>query len=466
MSSESMYENTLVPEATPAEVQTSAAAHDERHSGWRRVILAGLIMLVIAGGFTGYLLTSRPNTHKPVTVHVIDLNASKLYCSHAPVWSPDGRYLAVIALDVRCGEQNSSTTPDQFIAIFDTTTGKLAHLIRVKDMMDQLKVRGQISAISWSPDGKMLAVFGPTLPTSTIGVNQQALILYPTTDTGAAPRLISASTRSDPTRIPVWNVRQMAAGPVIGGKLPPALTYRWTGDGHIVTGQPLSAGVGGLTGRSASGSDLTFWQAGKFLPAAVQHGRYDISSSHEPTAVFFASSRVLWSRDGQYVVYGVGLGGPVAYLVPKDRAVTCQGTVLSQIVPCPSIAIPPLPLADEASVKVLKAVERGEILTSSDGGTTVMNWPEVPIVWSPNGKYLMTILPGDEERDRVNKTVVTIFDTITGNPVRQFQRESGTDGAVCGYAVRLAWSPTGTQIAMSQCSSDSIILWDTHNTLA
>lgn len=449
----------------------SAPADGQQRNGWRLAVLIGLVALVIAGSVTGYLVLSRSkqpaSAQKPTAVHAIDLSASKLYCPQMPVWSPNGRQVAIVAKDVRCIEQNSTTAAEQSIAIFDVTTGKPQRIIGVKDALEQHKLSGEVNTIAWSPDGKTLAMFGPVSSASVNGANQPALILYPTTtDQQATSRVIIAPPQPNPDGTQVWNLHTMSAGPVIDAALAPALTYHWTADGHIASGQPFSSEADASTGRSANGDSVTFWQAGRLDALSAIDGQY--TNQHytttgvvKPTGVFFSASPVLWSPNGQYVVAGVGIGGPVAYSTPPTSTLTCPGPDLSQVTPCPPNA---LPQPDPTFAAVVTATLKGEPFTYTDQNgnpATTSSWPEVSVAWSPNGKYLLTILPGNEERDGAKNVTATVFDTTTGSPAKQFQQNIPPGKAAC-YGGVPVWSPDGARIAIFQCSSDSIILWDAH----
>lgn len=444
-----------------------------RRGKWRLPVLIGLIIVVVAGSATSYLLIARSgfstnNQKKPAPVHAIDLSASKLYCPQTPVWSPDGRQIAIIASDVRCIEQNNTTPPDQFIGVFDATTGKPERIIAFKDALAPFKLDGMLTAIAWSPDSKSLALFGPVLPTPTVGVNLPALVLYPVTGQQAAPRVIIATeSSSDLTKPQVWNVGASTVGPVIDGLLAPALTYRWTSDGHITASQPFPHDEAGATGRNASDGAITFWQTGYLEAMSILDGHYTnthytngVTGPVAPTSVFFSASPVLWSPDGRYVVSGVSMGGPVVFSKPPTSALTCPSPdqYASQSIPCPPHA---LPQPDPAFAAVATATLKGESFTftgQSGSPVTTSNWPEVPVAWSPNGKYLLTILPGDEERDKVDQTTVTVFDTATSKAIKQYQQKIPAAGSSCS-SVYPAWSPNGARIALARCSTDSIILW-------
>lgn len=71
-----------------------------RRGKWRLPVLIGLIIVVVVGSATGYLLIARLGSQaggqkKPAPVHAIDLSASKLYCPQTPAWSPNGARIAL-----------------------------------------------------------------------------------------------------------------------------------------------------------------------------------------------------------------------------------------------------------------------------------------------------------------------------------------------------------------------------------
>ncbi|HET9981666.1 MAG TPA: WD40 repeat domain-containing protein, partial [Ktedonobacterales bacterium] len=180
-----------------------------------------------------------------------------------------------------------------------------------------------------------------------------------------------------------------------------------------------------------------------------------------PTGVFFSASPVLWSPDGRYVVSGVSMGGPVIFSKPPTATLTCPSPdqYQSEIIPCPPNA---LPQPDPAFAAVASATLKGESFTftgQNGSPVTTSDWPEVPVAWSPNGKYLLTILPGDEEHDKVDQTTVSVFDTASGKAIKQYQQKIPASGASCS-SVYPAWSPNGARIALAHCSTDSIILWN------
>lgn len=419
---------------------------------WRLAIVIVLIVLVlVGGGSAGYLLLSRP--HKaakngnviPSTLS-IDLSDSNLYCPQDSVWSPDGRQLAVLVADLTCQEAAYQSSPTGAkVAIFDTISGKLIQILTIADVLSAHHLTGQFGAMSWTPDGQSLAVFVQDAYSSATMTNNEALILYPTTTTSShTPRLISALqpplTQQMTTQDLVWNLHTSSGGPVIPPELPAALTYRWTADGHIAADQPLPSDVSTPTGRIAASGAFSLWQNGQIVPEALNQGHF-YPAHQKPAAEFFVSTPVLWSPDGQYVVFGLSLGGPVA--VTQSASVEARA----------------LPMPDQAFSEIVQAVDQGEILTEPDG-TAIPDWTSVPVQWSPKGKLLLTILPGNEHHQGSANTTMTVYSTASGQAIKQYRQADNRDSS-CGPGFLPGWSPTGRQIALAQCGTDTITIWNT-----
>lgn len=449
------------PMTPPVDTGTSRLARGRRCAGVRHILLLTLIVLAIGGAVAGYLLLTRPPSQarqqqrKPGAIATIDLSASKLFCARIFAWSPDGRQIGVIGYDIRCRQPNSSGTPEQFLGVFDVATGKPSRILELKDVLAQTQLTGEVSAISWSKDGKTVLLFGTRSPLSRDDITREALILYAPADQRAAPRVIFGPPVNiyRDSQAQVWDLSTPAAGPVIAPGLAPALSYRWTADGRIVADQPFPAAATATTRGTSRDGSFTFWQPGILSPASVQDGRLTANYSR-PTAVFFSSQAPVWSPDGRYVTFGLYIGGPVAYSTPSMAALPCSGPFSPVSIVCP---IHPLPAPDRAFTTVVRAVQQGETVSSPDGSVRT-SWHDVSLSWRADGKYLTTILPGDEEYAGKATTTVTFFDTTTGSPIKQVNvagRIAGADRG-SGPAVPVLWSPTGTEIALLQPSADAI----------
>ena len=427
---------------------------------WRRIVLLGAVVVVLLGGALGYLVVFRP--HQPVRPAktsaaplTLDLETANLYCPQAFAWSHDGREMAVLGADITCREQAYEGSPQGLkVGVLDTRTGALTQTLNISAPLEQQGlVTTIVSAIAWAPDDSALTVFTADAYSAATQTDNEALIVYPLKTTGRAPQVLFAPQPQNVQPI-VWNLHTMKAGPTIDANLPPALTYRWTADGHIVADQSLPTATATPTGRITSNNSFSVWQDGQIVPEKVNHSHLT-PAGQPPEAEFFMSSPVLWSPDQQFVTFGLRLGGPVSVTRAASNAPVCVSP--GQPRDCLQ---PLLPRPDAAFDAVLKTAEQGETLTEFNG-TSIQNWPSVPVQWSPNGKYLLTLLPGDEQREHFTTTTATVFDVATGKQVKHYQLKNSQATASCGMSAPLAWSPAGGQIALAQCTPDTITILST-----
>lgn len=447
---------------TPSESEDSASAGGEpvrRRRVGRRLLLLALAVVVVLGGALAYLVVvwPQPPVKKPMTNMApltLDLETANLYCPQAFAWSHDGHEIAVLGADITCREQAYQGSPQgQKVGILDTRTGALTQTLTISNVFAQQGLSATIiNAIAWAPDDSALVVFSQDTYSASTQTDNEALIVYPLKATDRTPRLLFAPQPLGPQQI-VWNLQTMSVGPTIGYDLPPALTYRWTPDGHIAADQAMPSDITRATGRSAPSGSFSVWQDGWVDPEYVVRSS-PTSPGQPPDAQFFDATPALWSPDQHFVVFGPWLGGPVAINAASGAPVCVSPGRPRDCLP--SL----LPLPDAAFGVVLKAAIQGETLTGSDG-IAIHNWPSVPVQWSPDGKYLLTLLPGDEQREHFTTITATVFDVATGKQAKQYHLSNGQGSASCGATTPLAWSPAGGQIALMSCTPDTITILNT-----
>lgn len=146
-------------------------------------------------------------------------------------------------------------------------------------------------------------------------------------------RIISSSD-APADELNVWDVR---AGRLIGvpQALPPALTYRWTDDGHLAADTPLPSICGGseYTGSPTRRPDavISRWQPGALSPLPPLDAQGALDEEHAPAGWFMNAASTLWSPDGRYL----------ATLSFKTRLVTpgAAGSIDPRI--CQLVGAPP-----------------------------------------------------------------------------------------------------------------------------
>ncbi|HLJ80965.1 MAG TPA: hypothetical protein VKT52_05720, partial [Ktedonobacterales bacterium] len=430
--------------ASPASVTAASQSPSTVHLRWRRWVTASLaLVVVIAGGGVGLLsLMHRGQSNGvppaiPATL-TLDLSQTPLLCPNGFVWSPDGTQLALWGTSGGGGCQTSATHP--LAIIFDTRTGKA---LRTIDLANPLAAHGisangfGITDFTWSPDGKALVV-AVNLPSAQSGSFAHGLLLIPLD--GSTSTFYGPKQPTSQFATLIWNVR---SGTLMSEttELPPALSYQWTADGHVIPAQMFpatssSAELATPTGRSAPANGFTFWQDGIIDSLAPD------SLSAPPAAALFQASVLRWSPDGENVLLHTGLGGALQFVTPASPKLCFE---LGLPTPC---QLPVLPPPDAAVSVVLRALARPWAPGAGPNGTVVQQYYDgsTPLAWSANGKLLATILPQDEfNLPTSDKATVTVLDASTGGSRAQFPYVCPDSNGGCRLDV--SWSPSDKQLA-------------------
>ncbi|XVV15441.1 WD40 repeat domain-containing protein [Actinoplanes sp. CA-131856] len=146
------------------------------------------------------------------TVALIDLSGAHhlldIGTANAPAWSPDGRYLAVLA-------PAGAMRTVRILEVDSTTSSRVAH-----QLPDQ---RGSVESLAWSPDGSRLAVLVAEPGAEIADVNGSGTIepagtqaawtpdVFPRPDWGRrVARIWEPRTGRVETRRPEMNVWELA----------------------------------------------------------------------------------------------------------------------------------------------------------------------------------------------------------------------------------------------------------------
>ncbi|MGH2517122.1 MAG: hypothetical protein ACRDHP_15840 [Ktedonobacterales bacterium] len=446
--------NETKPTGLPPAVPAMPATVPRR----RRRMFIALALIVALVASIGYITlplfhASSPHAAIPIpSALTIDLSATHLDCPTTLAWAPDGKRVAIYgSYDICDPTGGPPTTP--YLAIFDTRTGKKLQTFALKDLLNSSGLSGVVTDVVWSPDGKEIAV-GVTLPQQPPYIAIPVGLLLLPLD-GSHPRAIIGTPPSDSMKF-IFNVRTGQTAGSIANPFPAALTYRWSGDGHILPDAPFPSTTSGqsYTGRQSGGTDVSFWQTGHIQ--SVWPPSLDLEGP--PVAQVFTTSLPQWSPDGQFLVLGLSRTGVIALRTPPDPSICVEVGLRAHC------ALTTLPLADAALASVLRAAQQPVPFATSDSGTFQF-WDTASISWSPDGRTLATILPGNQFNDglHVGSTFITLLSTATGQAIKQFRYSCPATTSLSNFAgcmgIAPLWSPTGQQIAFLDSGAVQLTLW-------
>jgi hypothetical protein len=232
--------------------------------------------------------------------------------------------------------------------------------------------------------------------------------------------------------------------------LPPAQDYAWTADGHIAPGQPLpsSGATPAATAAPANDRAIRLWGAGilqTFSPYPDPTG-----TGTAKTVLGYYSVRTVWSPDGRYVALLLALG-VVLFPAPADdhakiapEACSIEG---GGFAPCASGTVD----YPDAAVRTI---------ARTIGNPSALNRALAPVAWSPDGKLLAAMLPGDGFRlgNPGGAVTVSLLDTTSGAAVKTLSVHTSST-SYASQTLPLMWSPTGRQLALIDTSGSQITLW-------
>jgi WD40 repeat protein len=471
---------TAAPPATPPTLGERTGVSPRPRSStarrfWRRwralalvVVAAVVIFGVVIGAIlqnSGLRLGSKP---PPALVNsVISLSAAGSFsCPSAPVWSPDGKQLAVIAgvgaapngcpgfsevtsiAQSSNGESISGPPPDTFaVVIFDAASGHVVRSFKLPNPSASVLCAGAdpcgvtnttLESLGWSPDGRSIAIFGlytfeHGTPSDLTSQARGLLIVAPVRDAGA-PRVLIATGRTvvvpdssdlkttdfySPPRF-TWDLTsgsatyadiQRGQGPAT---VPLAAGYRLGADGALAMEQQAQAG------------DTSPWRQGVLVTYTAQ------GAAH--STVRYVASQWLWSPDSRYVTPHLNND---AYLSIQGMTVTPPSDN-SGLIPEPIISPP-----DAALAQAVKAA------ISAHGN--------VGLARNPDGKLLAALLCAPSGAGQL-----TIRNVASGQMVAQADHSyplTSTSLGCAGDLSAIAWSPDGARIASSDGPDGQIIVW-------
>jgi WD40 repeat protein len=434
------------------------------------VIVAAVVIfgLVIGAILKNSGLRLGPKPAPALVSKVVSLSAAgTLSCPSAPVWSPNGKQLAVLAgvgpslngcwtysdvtniQQTSNGETSSGPAPDKFaIIIFDAASSHVVHTITLPAPSTSLLCAGAdpcgvtnttLESLGWSPDGRSIAVFGVYTyedVTQTNKSNQtRGLLVVAPVDGAGAPRMLIAMGRdqADLPNSPSLRPTDFYSPPRFTWDLTAgSSTYsdiqrgQWPGTVPLADGYRLEANGALTIDQTAQAGDASPWRAGVFQVFTGQ-------GLTQPY-VIYRSSQWLWSTDSRYALPNVDLG---MYLtIPGITATPPPDT--TGMIPQP-IIVPP----DAALNQTLRAAVKAN--------------SNVGLARNPDGKLLAAW-------DCVPTGVgqLTIRNVTSGQTVAQanYTYPLTSTSLGCGGGLGpIAWSPDGAHIAATDGPDGQIIVW-------
>jgi hypothetical protein len=382
--------------------------------------------------------TAPPATTAPVAplALTLDVRQAGASCPEDVVWSPDGRQLAVLVTQGECLVRPATKTPDLML-IYDVASGQVHAQIDLAALLTpahasigfDADIFGQ-SPMSWSPDGRTLAIPVLLWSADSGAPDCVGLLLVPVDGSGA--NLIvglrtwvaspGSTVYSYVTRAPIWDVATQTAVSQVALPLPPSPSYGWI--------TPTS-----IAPSTAAGAFST-WQPGVLAAIPVNH-----QNAGFPVWEYYSSSTTRWSPDDRSVAADV----VTQYLVgaSQQAPVEVHGEMcLGERLPLPC-ATTTLPAPDAAFAAVVARVRAA-------AESSAPPYPNrVPLAWRPGGGLLAAMLPGGGG--------ISLLNTADGR-TDAVAPGAGVTGLV--GAPFFCWSPTGQQLAVITFHDDTVQVFD------
>ncbi len=443
----------------------------EPGSGWRRwvgsswaIVAAVLVVATVVGAIlqhSGGLFPPKPQP--PLSETTISISSkTKVYCPSSPAWSPDGKWLAVFGqtnmptgacfpygsnsiAQVSNISGNSANTPTSFaLAVLDRQTGHAsqyfplqadAHIIACNTC--GISSFGYQS-LSWSPDGKSIAVFLTYVESSYYPSTGQPKYMQ----RSGALAVVSLQTNADPR---IFTAQETPHDATTNYASPSVPRFIWNVKTGVATVSEIPMPEGDV-GTSAYAPAYQWQSDGSLaaLPAPVADTRDVVNPWRQGTLgvtkrtsdpIHMSSSQWAWSPDGQFVTPNL------------DTAAYIN---LPGVIPLPTTpGFYDPPTVDSPSKALTEAIS-----VSRGSGTAIewaQSWDDALLASAScavNGDGLLTI--------RAVKSGQTLAHAEYPYPLTSMSL------GCAGDIGPLVWSPNSTRIASIDQQDDQIILWQTN----
>lgn len=312
----------------------------------------------------------------------------------------------------------------------------------------------------WSPDGRSIAVSYFAFQAASSNSGKWLGIVVVTVATGnmrvlVAPpveRLVSSPGASNVDAIQRWDLAQ---GTAAGLSVLPALSYRWASDGSltasdlVLTSPDASppAARGGPVGNPIGGSSFTLWQSGSVVYGVAGGCRLGAPTPYSSADYYLLALHTpAWSPDGRYLLPSVFAQGRLPLPPPPPGATPTPQNLGPPLAGSCSDYGPPsqwplLPLRDAGLQAALLLV-------------AISSQPFITFTWRPDGQRL-AVAPLETKN---GTPALTIYDTRTGRVRAQFSADELVPFKAQGetpFSV-MTWSPDGQRLLVVPSTPNAI----------
>ncbi len=446
--------------AVKGQTPFGAALHQTpRRPRWLIPVISGVILVASVSLIVAHFWPSAPARHTAATM-ALDPETIGIACLVGAAWSPDGSKLAVLGSQRGCnatGGNDGVIFPDVVVMVDAATGASMSQILPDSDVQKALKLVGRstlqpifYSGVTWSPDGKRLAlpfaVYYSSAQSGTGGVDTLIGLCIAASDgSNSHTYLVPLADTSRFTG--EWNLKtgkplmwaSVPSNQVIAmGQMtlkPAALRYTWGADGVLMgtdllnaTSAPAPAPLGPV-GNPDGGASFTAWQ-----PLQVAQNSGDPANPVSPAPFEVYSSYLVWSPDGAYLLSA--LVGPWR-IQPSKQPIPGPDQLKASF----TARLPLLPVRDAALDAAMNMLTSKQSITSNGG-----------FAWSPDGRMLSAFKLASNDT-----TILTVLDcasakilaTITLHGVSRSSASNGNGG--------MLWSPDGKRLLVESGSELFIV---------
>lgn len=383
-----------------------------------------------------------------------------LKCVRRIAWSPDGKRIAVLGDTQSCAASalNSQTSA---ILIFDARNGEITERLTPDiDVLTALPARVIIappsatgtslstpdipgalgsnwkdphfeprltySALVWTPDSKALLLPFAILTSATqkpVDARVGGLLREGVRTNALTTVWLDTIHASQAGKIEQWDLTGDTPTQVTAPAM--AEAYRWNSDGTLAADPSAATGA---VGAPCGGASFTVWQPGSLGYTAAPAG-------------------------GSLSAQDVGWTAPVSPVSPDGRYFYESVSASGSLVPPSTVQLQPeeqtLAPHDMALQTLAQQLAQA---TNPDAATSLL------VAWRPDGRLLAAFSPPSQEAAPTTLTV-SIYDTTTGQLVKQLTPGSNIGSQSAPSADTLQWSPDGQQLLLADSADGAITIW-------